>query len=88
MGCGLDTRPAALACLRIIIAALNILIAVSDVSLQFLIEWNIAQVLYGPWNINSHSTNFLGTLLVLAVIKLFVELVPFDCVLLAFLSRA
>jgi len=27
MGCGLDTRPAALACLRIIIAALNILIA-------------------------------------------------------------
>ena len=29
MGCGLDTRPAALACLRIIIAALNILIAVS-----------------------------------------------------------
>ena len=51
MGCGLDTRPAALACLRIIIAALNILIAVSDVSLQFLIEWNIAQVLYGPWNI-------------------------------------
>ena len=35
-----------------------------------------------------HSTNFLGTLLVLAVIKLFVELVPFDCVLLAFLSRA
>ena len=28
MGCGLDTRPAALACLRIIIAALNILIAV------------------------------------------------------------
>ena len=30
MGCGLDTRPAALACLRIIIAALNILIAVSS----------------------------------------------------------
>ena len=51
MGCGLDTRPAALACLRIIIAALNILIAVSDVSLQFFIEWNIAQVLYCLWNI-------------------------------------
>ena len=32
MGCGLDTRPAALACLRILIAALNIIIAVSSFS--------------------------------------------------------
>jgi hypothetical protein len=29
MACGLDTRPAALACLRLLIASLNLLIAVS-----------------------------------------------------------
>ena len=66
MGCGLDTRPAALACLRIIIAALNILIAVSDVSLQFLIEWNIAQVymVYGislSFNQFFRNTSCLGS---------------------------
>ena len=61
MGCGLDTRPAALACLRIIIAALNILIAVSflhsiydfinrvPINMFFLYSpWeNIAEIEYG-----------------------------------------
>ena len=51
MGCGLDTRPAALACLRIIIAALNILIAVSFPPVLF---YNYAQKTYKIFHGNTH----------------------------------
>ena len=85
MGCGLDTRPAALACLRILIAALNIIIAVSSFScfclkksryfyLDVYVE-NAQGMIQSPNMCCYHFFwNYLPHSLLMAVIKVFASL--------------